>query len=144
MRRRLMSLIQVLVAKASRTDLFFCLEAAKMAGANSFGVMSFSQCECQKFAFFPSPSVIAIAALKRSLSCWSQRIAVLLHGLSVSTQSNHSHLNLSALEKRLRSSTPSPPKSFGLHTLSQLFLHFPLEISSPPAQRNFRLILSIE
>nr|BAD30802.1 Epstein-Barr virus EBNA-1-like protein [Oryza sativa Japonica Group]BAD30989.1 Epstein-Barr virus EBNA-1-like protein [Oryza sativa Japonica Group] len=28
-----------------------------MAGAISFGVMSFSQCECQKFAFFPSPSL---------------------------------------------------------------------------------------
>ncbi len=44
--------------------------------------------------------------------------------LSGLVHSYHSYIILRALAKRSRSNTPSPPKSLGLQTLSQLTLHF--------------------
>lgn len=57
-------------------------------------------------------------------------------------QANHNQRNLRALLNFFRSRIPSPPKSIGFETISQLTLHVPPVSSWSPAQRKHLLALS--
>lgn len=57
-----MSRVHVLEIRASCTVLFLRLEAAKISGATSLGILFSSQCEWQKLAVFLFRIVISITA----------------------------------------------------------------------------------
>ncbi len=129
------SRIQLFSVMASFTDLFFFLGAMKISGVICCGVWSSSHFELQNRAVLPLPTVLVVAATKRSLSNWLHDSAVPTQGFSGATHSFQSHVSRSADANCCRSMTPRPPRSLGLQTLFQFTLHFPPEIFSPPPMR---------
>ena len=117
--------IQQSLSRASLTLRFFLLEMAKMVGAKSFGRQPPIHAEFQKSILVPSPTVIEVAAAKRSLSVSSHGFPSPIHALFSDFHSCHSHLIRSALAKFSKLRMPRPPSSFDIQVLVQLTLHFP-------------------
>jgi hypothetical protein len=120
---KLRSRIQVLLLRASWTDLFFFREAWKRVGAMSFGRRPWIQPESQKLVFLPSPSTTVVQAANKSLSSSSHGVSVPAQGLSGETHWCQSHLSLSALANFSKLGKPGPPLSFGKQVRVPFTLH---------------------
>ena len=127
---------------ASRTLLFFFLEASKILGESHFGKNPWSQLEDQKVAVSPSPIVNLVAALNISLSEPSFGVSRPTHCFSGAAYSSHSQRNRRARANFSRSRIPSPPKALGRQTFVQQTLHFPPLTVSLPAHNILRRNLS--
>jgi len=132
--KRLMPLTQLFSFKAYCTVLFFLLLIWKIKG---HVLWTFSI--PLGYTFAPLPIVIFVAELQRRQSDFVQGTSIPNHGLLSEVQASHTHLILSALEKRWRSRIPSPPSLVGRRARFHKTLHLPPVMCVPPVHRKRRL-----
>lgn len=143
-RRMSMSRIQLLPCMASRTVLLFFVSRLRKQQLQSSMGFDFQPLRAPKACCFATPNCYGCCCRKQfHVEMIARGTAVPAHGFLGATHSFQSHLRRSAEAKCCKSMTPSPPKSFGLETFAQLTLHFPPKMLSPPAQRKFILVSSI-
>lgn len=120
------SRVQFWFGKASTTNLWFRIPvgtAATTKGARSATEQPKIHLSFQKRVSLAFPIFVYIAIWNKATPCWWTGISKQCHDLSLSIFLNHNHRVCSAQPMIWRVGIPSPPRSRGLWTLSQLPSH---------------------
>src|SRR4051812_40861448 len=113
-----MSLTQLLLCRASLTDLPLLLTKETRAGAKSWIERpSGSQLSVQNLAVPPFPNSTAVVVLNKPRTSFSVLYSgISIHGMSPEFHRRNGHLQRSASPSHLKFITPKPPKDFGIQT----------------------------